>query len=191
MSRDYPFHELTRRNMKKTDRERFYNYIQQTLIYDWDGEQQWKIDFVKNFLNKEFKVDDIEDTYVNLDRMGSKTLMYFLVSLLIEYENELQNSKKKDSKYNGDGDFGSHTVKIKDEKFKKVDKDTWYLEVEDIFPIQDMTIEEKIIIKSCLDRVHVDIESEDEDIIISTKQLVSLVTGIIREHQMITGSLPK
>ncbi len=168
--------------MKKTDRERFYNYIRQTMIFDWDGDYQRKIDFVKNFLKKEFNVVDIDDTYINLERMGSKTLIYFFVSLLIEYENDHKNSC----------DYDTHKVEFKEEKFKKVDKDTWYLEVEDdIFPKQDMTMEEKIIIKSCLDRVHVDIESEDEDIIISTKQLVNLVTGIIREHQMITGSLPK
>lgn len=124
--------------------------------------------------------------------MGSKTLMYFFVSLLIEYENNHQNSKVNYSNNSGYGDSDSHKVKSKEEKFKKVDKDTWYLEVEDdIFPKQDMTMEEKIIIKSCLDRVHVDIESEDEDIIISTKQLVILITGIIREYQTITGCLPK
>lgn len=60
--------------------------------------------------------------------------------------------------------------------------DTYYLEVEDIFPIQDRTTMETQFIERCLDKMHINLEDENqEDIILTNKQMIHLLTGVIRE----------
>jgi hypothetical protein len=55
------------------------------------------------------------------------------------------------------------------------------LEVEDIFPERERTIEETQFIEKYLDKMNVDLEAEDPaDYILSTKQLVFLLSGIIK-----------
>jgi len=70
------------------------------------------------------------------------------------------------------------------EIFKKIGKHKtyYYLEVDKIFNVEDRTIQETQFIERCLDRMFVDIESEDnEDIILTNSQLIYLLTGIVRE----------
>lgn len=66
--------------------------------------------------------------------------------------------------------------KITEEKIRKLKN------VDAIFPIKDRTVEETQFIDRCLDKMKVDLESEDnQDIILSPKQLIFLLQGIIRE----------
>ena len=71
------------------------------------------------------------------------------------------------------------------EKLKKFGKHKtyYYLEVDKIFNVEDRTIEETQFIEHCFDnKMYVDLESdENEDIILNTRQLIFLMTGIVRE----------
>ena len=68
-------------------------------------------------------------------------------------------------------------------KRKKIGKDAYYLDVEDIFPIEVRTTEETQFLEQFIDKIHVvDLGSEHpEDFIISTKGIVLLLTRIIKE----------
>jgi hypothetical protein len=74
-------------------------------------------------------------------------------------------------------------------EIRRIEKDTFYTEVivEDVFPIDEFTVAEVKFLENTLDKIHVDLEST-KDIIISTKQLVHLLTGIIRDYDKFRGT---
>lgn len=168
--------------MKKLDRDIFYHQME-TILTDYDD--RVKIEFIKNFMKDKLRVDDFENTFINLDRMGTKTLMLLFVALIMEYENSNQNSKKY-LKYDALRESSPYVRELFEEKMgkiKKLEKDTCYqeLEVEDIFPIDEFTSDEIEFIEKILDKIHIDLEYQS-DLLISTKQLIHLLTGIIREY---------
>jgi hypothetical protein len=65
------------------------------------------------------------------------------------------------------------------EKLRKDKKDTYYLEVDKIFPVQSISLEETEFLINCLEKLLVDIEV-GEDIILSTNQLMLLITARMR-----------
>ena len=57
------------------------------------------------------------------------------------------------------------------------------LKAEDIFPNRKMTPEDVVFIEHCLDKIHVDLETDThEEFIMSTNQVLYLVRGIMREY---------
>ncbi len=181
--------------MKKIDREKFHDEIQQIIInYGNDGDLA-KIEFVKSFIKKLLKVDDLEDIYIGLGSISSKTLLYLFVSLLMVYENTNQNPKEKYLKYDRFKEFPPYLRRWFEErngKIKRLGKDVCCVEVkvEDIFPIDEFTSEEIKFEEDILDKINVDPEY-DSDILIATKQLIHLITGIIREYDDFKGKTPK
>jgi hypothetical protein len=171
--------------MKKTERDLFYNEIDLLIIQYGDDDDKGKVEFVKTFLKEKFQVHDFEDSFIDFERMGTKSILFLFVSLLIEYQKMNQNSNKQFLNFFRCGEYSPNKMNKRFEimrKLKKIEKDTYYLEVDDIFPIEDRTTKETRFIERCLDKIHVDLESEDdEDIILSKKQLIYLITGIIRE----------
>jgi hypothetical protein len=172
--------------MKKIDREKFYDEIQQIIISYGNEDDLAKIEFVKNFMKELLKVDDLENISMILGCIGTKPLFYLFVCLLIEYENTNENSKEKYLKYNNLKNVPSDIlkkIKGKKGKVKKIEKDTVCIEVkvEDVYPIEEFTVDEVKFIENILDKTDIDLEY-DKDIIISTKQLLHLMTGIMREY---------
>ena len=45
-----------------------------------------RVEFVKSFMRNRLQVDDFEDSYINFERMGTKSLLYLLWSVLLEYD---------------------------------------------------------------------------------------------------------
>jgi hypothetical protein len=48
------------------------------------------MEFVKSFLGKEFQVDDFEDSLIMFERMGTKSLLYFLFAMIVKYDNSIK-----------------------------------------------------------------------------------------------------
>ena len=49
---------------------------------------QLKMDFVKAFLERRFQIDDIENSLISIERLGTKSLMYLLFAMIVEYDNK-------------------------------------------------------------------------------------------------------
>jgi hypothetical protein len=78
------------------------------------------------------------------------------------------------------------TPEEKMRKLKQIKKDAYYLEINEISPIEERTVAETQFIENYLDIINVDIEYV-EDIILSTKELIHIITGIIREYDIFKG----
>ena len=75
--------------------------------------------------------------------------------------------------HKAEGDSTANNMKITEEKARRLNK------VDEIYPIGEFTKDEVKFIENILDKIHVDIEYT-EDIILSTKGLISLITGVLR-----------
>jgi hypothetical protein len=138
----------------------FYSQID-NLIPFWDYDLQRKLEFAGDYINN-MTVKDLKSSKISLGPMDERTLQLLIFSILLEYDSVKEQ-----------------------EKPKRIEKDTYYLDAEGIFPIDDMNLKEVEFIKHCFDKVHVDIESDnDEVIVLDTKQLLFLLTGIMREHNI-------
>ena len=61
-------------------------------------------------------------------------------------------------------------------------KTSYYLEADKIFDVEARTIDETEFIDRCLLQMSIDLESEkNEDIILSKRQMIYLLTGVVRE----------
>jgi hypothetical protein len=162
----------------------FYNQMEQILIHYGNDDTKRKIEFVKNFLKENFQIEDIKNSYIDFNRVDTKSVLFLFVSLLIKYQNMNQNPKEQFTKYYGFEDSTINKMKRaleKMRKLKKIKKDAYYLEVEAIIPMEERTVEETQFIEEYLDKIHIDIEY-DEDIILSTNELISIITGIMRDY---------
>ena len=54
-----------------------------------DADQE-KIEFVRKFLKENFQVEDIENSFIDFDRMGTKSPLYLLFAMIVEYDNSTQ-----------------------------------------------------------------------------------------------------
>ena len=147
--------------MKKHEKAIWYYSQMDNLIPFWDHDLQRKLEFAGDYINN-MTVKDLKSSKISLGPMDETTLQLLIFSILLEYD-----SLKKP------------------ETPKRIENDTFYLDTEEIFPIEDMTLEEVEFIKHCFDKIHVDIESDnDEVIVLDTKQLLFLLTGIMREYNI-------
>ena len=71
--------------MNKQERNLFYSQMDD-IIPIMDEKDQAKIDFVKSFMEKRFQVDDFEDSFVNIERLGAKSLIYLLFAMIVKYD---------------------------------------------------------------------------------------------------------
>jgi len=138
----------------------FYEQMD-NLIPLWDNNLQKKMEFARDYMNN-MTVKDLKNNRISLGPMDEKTLQLLIFSILLEYEYEKDLNKPT-----------------------RIEKDTYYLDAEEIFPIKDMTIEEVEFIKHCLKKIHISIDSDDEEVIVlDTKQIFFLLTGIMREYNI-------
>ena len=149
--------------MKKEDNAlMFDNQIGQIIAQNGTEEDKHKIKFVKKFIKEKLNVKEFDNSYIEIERMHSKSLMWLLVSLLIDYE----------------------SIKLSGHETEKR-KNYLSLEMKDLFPVEDMSIEEVDFIKHCLEKINVDIETEDdEEFILNGRQFLFLLIGIMKEYNV-------
>jgi hypothetical protein len=85
--------------------------------------------------------------------------------------------------------IGIKRIKLPEEKMRKlkqIKKDAYYLEINEIPPIEERTVEETQFIENYLDKLDVDIEYV-EDIILSTSELIHIITWIMRDYDIFKG----
>ena len=178
--------------MKKSDRQKYYDHLERMIYQCGDEDDQWIIEYVENLLKTEWNVEDLENSYVKIPTLHSRSLVYLLASTIIGYETMKRKEKDLVSFYYSLGGVPPYLMNSEEEKvgiMKRIAKDTWYAElnVEDVFPIGEFTVAEVKFLENTLDKIHVDLEYT-KDIIISTKQLVHLMTGIIRDYDKFRGT---
>ena len=75
--------------MKKQERDLFYSQMED-LIPIMNEKVQTKIDFVKSFMEKRFQVDDFDNSFIDIEKLGAKSLMYLFFAMILEYDNSIQ-----------------------------------------------------------------------------------------------------
>ncbi len=186
---NYLFHKTTRIKIKKSDKKRIDKYLENSLIL-LDEKNKSRFDCARGFLKELCMVNDLEDTSISLGWVSPETLIFLFVSLITDYENKFQKSKRylKSENLKDVNPYVRESMEEKMGELKIMEKDTcyWEVEVEDIFPIEEFTTEEVVFLDNILDKIHVDTEFVQE-IMLSTKQLIHLLTGVIREYENFKG----
>ena len=143
----------------------FYDQIERVIMLYGDEDTKEKMEFSKNFLNI-LTTKDLENSRILIGPIDEKTLQFLIFSILVEYDS------------------------VKEvETVKKLEKHTFYLDTEHIFPNREMTSEDVVFIEHILSKIKVDLESEDpEEFILSTNQILFLVRGIMREYNLFLGN---
>jgi hypothetical protein len=178
--------------MKKIARDKYYDQVERMIFQYGDEDDQWIIEYAENLIKTEWNVEDLENSYVKIPTLHSRSMVYLFASIIIGYEDMKRKEEELVSLYYSLGGVPPYLMNSEEEKvgkMKRIEKDTWYSEVnvEDIFPIDEFTAEEVKFLEPFLDKIHVDLEYR-RDILISTKQLVHLLTGIIREYDNFRGT---
>jgi hypothetical protein len=152
--------------MKKHEKAMwFYSQID-NLIPFWDHDLQRKLEFAGDYINS-MMVKDLKSSKISLGPMDKTTLKLLIFSILLEYDSIKELGTPK----------------------KRIEKETYYLDTEEIFPIEDMTLEEVEFIKHCLEKINVDIETEDnEEFILNGRQFIFLLMGIMKEYTIFLGN---
>ena len=89
-------------NMDVNDKDIFFTRMERNIPL-LDGNQR-KTEFVKAFFKKELGIDEIENSMISFKRMNSKVFYYLLLSLLIDYDNEIGCKDKHIQGLFGSGD---------------------------------------------------------------------------------------
>lgn len=154
--------------------------IEQIFIHYVDDDNIWKIDYVDNFIRKNFHVEDIDNSYVEIERIHSKSLLWLLVSLIIDYEAMKEITNRQILKQNGLFDPPSQKMKLPEEKGRQENFNS--LEVKDIFSVKEMTPEDVVFIEHCLSKTNVDLDKV-KSFVISTNQVIYLLRKIMQEYK--------
>ena len=72
--------------MNKQERDLFYSQME-AIIPIMNEKDQEKIDFVKSFMEKIFQFESFENSLVNIERLSTKSIMYLLFAMIVEYDN--------------------------------------------------------------------------------------------------------
>jgi hypothetical protein len=154
--------------MKKHEKDLLFYSLIDNLIPFWDHDLQKKMEFSKDYINY-MTIKELANNRISLGPMDVKTLQLLIFSILLEYDS------------------------IKEPEMpKRPEKDTVYLYPEDIFPSREMTPEDVVFIEACLNKIHVDLESEDdEEYIMGKNQLLFLIRGIMREYDKFLSNRKK
>jgi hypothetical protein len=74
------------------------------------------------------------------------------------------------------------------EKTKRHEKDMHYLNTREIFPGEEMTVEEVRFVNHCLSKLRVDLDEGQEEFVLSANQLIFLLRGVMREYNIFVGN---
>jgi hypothetical protein len=167
--------------MKKNETNLFFDKcMEQVIIHYIDDNNRWKIDYVKNFIRKNFQVEELDDSFIKIERLHSKSLMWLLVSLLIDYEAELENHSRQTSKQTEQGDSLAQNMKMPEESVRQEKYKS--LEMADIFSVEEPTPQDVVFIEYILSKTNVDLEAKSK-FVIGTSQMIYLVRKIMQEYK--------
>lgn len=158
----------------------FDERIEQIFIHYVDDDNIWKIDYVKNFIRKNFHVEEFDNSFIEIERIHSKSLLWLLLSLIIDYEAMKGISNRQILKQNGLFDSASQKMKLSEEKGRQENFNS--LEVKDIFSVKEMTPEDVVFIEHCLSKTNVDLDKV-KNFVISTNQVIYLLRKIMQEYK--------
>jgi len=150
----------------KTD-SLFDEQVEQIIIHYIDDDNMWKIDYVNNFIKKNFHVEEIDNSFIEIEKMHVKSLLWLLVSLIFDYD-AIKNTDERG----------------RQEKYKS-------LEVKDIFSVKEMTPEDVVFIEHCLSKTNVDLDKVNIRFVISTNQVIYLLRNIMQEYKTFLGNREK
>lgn len=149
--------------MKKHKRNLLFYSLIDNLIPFWDHDLQRKMEFAKDYMNN-MTIKDLENNRISLGPMDEKSLQLLIFSILLEYESVKEM-----------------------EKPRRHEKNTLYLDTKEIFPGEEMTVEDVRFVDDCLTKLHLDLEEGYEEIVLSLNQLVFLLRGVMREYNIFMG----
>jgi hypothetical protein len=129
-------------------------------------DNQNRYEYVKTFMRDNFQIEDLDDSQLIIEPITTQGFINFVFSILMKYETP---SEYRD--------------------IIRADKDTYYLDAEDLFSIQEMNCGETEIINQYLDKLKVDKE-DNEDIIISCSQFKQLLSGFVIEYKKYNNQIP-
>jgi hypothetical protein len=110
----------------------------------------------------DMKIKGLENNRISIGPMDEKTLQLLIFSILLEYDSEKEMGKPN-----------------------RYEKDASYLDTRGIFPGEEMTVEDVKFIENCLQKLHVDLESDDDkEFLLSVNHLVFLLRGIMKQYNI-------
>jgi hypothetical protein len=189
MSWDCTFRKSSRKKIKKSEQELVYKYLEERLIA-LDEDIKPKFECLRSFLKELCGVDDLDNTSISLGWVSPETLIFLFTSLLLDYETTFQNSRKY-LKYDSLKDIPPHMFKKVEERLGKlriIEKDTLCrgVQLEKIFNIGELSENEVKFVNDILTKINVEL-AYDAAFLLSAKELIILIIGIMRECNKSTG----
>jgi hypothetical protein len=163
----------------------FDEQVEQIIIHYIDDDNMWKIDYVDNFIRKNFHVEEIDNSFIEIEKIHSKSLLWLLLSLIIDYEAMKEITNRQILKQNGLFDPPSQKMKLHEEKRRQEKYNS--LEVEDIFSVKELTPEDVLFIEHILSKTNVDLDKV-KNFVISTNQVIYLLRKIMQEYKTFLGN---
>lgn len=153
--------------MKKHQKALLFYSLIENPISSWDHDLQRKLEFAKDYMNN-MTIKNLENNRISIGPIDEKTLQFLIFSMLLEYD-------------------GVKEI----EKPKRNEKDTFYLDTKEIFSGEEMTVEDIQFVDHCLTKLHVNLEEDYEEFVLSANQLVFLLRGIMREYYIFVENMGK
>lgn len=89
----------------------FFNYMK--FACNWIEGAEVKVKFLESYFKNNLNVDDIENSFIVLDKMRTKTFFYLIMSVLIEYELQRKGiDKRKEEKEEDSNLYYLHAGKV-------------------------------------------------------------------------------
>jgi hypothetical protein len=143
----------------------FYDQLEQVLIFYGNNDTKGKMEFAKYFIDC-LPINNLQNSRVSIGPMDRRTLQFLIFAILLEYKSVKEMGKPK-----------------------RHEKDLFYMDTKEIFPGEEMTVEDVKFIEHCLNKLHIDLESDDnKEFVLSLNQLVFLLRGIMREYNLFVGN---
>ena len=146
----------------------------------------WKIEYVTNFIKKNFHVEELDNSYIEIERIHAKSLLWLLLSLIIDYEAMNEITNRQILKQNGLFDPTISKNEIYPKRMEGEEKIS-SLEVKDIFSVKEMTPEDVVFIEHILSKTNVDLDKV-KNFVISTNQVIFLLRKIMQEYKIFLGN---
>ena len=121
MLEELSFKSIKERIFRKKEMNSFYRHLPELLPY-MDDESEKKIDFIKSFLRKELRVEDIENSYISLKKTRANRILYLLFCFLDDYDTYCMKSERN---FQGSLDslkYNNHKNEITEGKMEKLDR---------------------------------------------------------------------
>jgi hypothetical protein len=142
----------------------FYDQLEQILKLYGDDNTKGKMEFTRYFIDC-LPINNLENSRVSIGPMDRRTLQFLIFGILLEYESVKEM-----------------------EKPRRHEKNTLYLDTKEIFPGEEMTVEDVQFVDHCLTKLQVDLDEGHKEFVLCANQLVFLLRGIMREYNIFVGN---